>query len=278
MTEHIERRQPATVRADPIDGGVRFGVAGARVVDVTGLTRREAEEITGLGVLTRGQWATARTTRPASRRWEQVVDALGVAADEVLGADGTAGQVVAVSADPAVVEGLRTALPPSVELVSDPLVVAALAHTPSNAPDLVVLGAARAIAPHRYLPWRRLGVPHLPLVIGPHRIQLGPLVTSAGACLRCVDLHRVDRDAAWPGVLAGVSTDDFERIDGSESPELLAAAVGLLALIVQGALAGAEPPPGLSLSVSDRGPWTLYHHWQPHPACGCHEGGRSLAG
>lgn len=269
MTAAAEPEQPVGLPADPIEGGIRFGVAGARVVDVTGLTRRETEEIAALGRLTPGQWGSAHTTRPASRRWPQVVDALGIASQEVLAATAPAGHLVAVSADLPVVEVLRAALPASIRLESDPLVIAALAHAREPLPDLVVLGADRVVAPHRYQLWRRLGVRHVPLIAGPHRVQVGPLVTGGGPCLRCLDLYRTDRDQAWPAVVAGAGSTLAGPGPTGVAPELLAAAGGLLAVMVRAVLSGAEPPAGLAVAVSDRGPWVLYHRWEVHPACGC---------
>lgn len=272
MTGRTGPEQPPRVRADRIDSGVRLGVAGAQVVDVTGLTRREAEMITGLGTLTREQWATAHSSRPASDRWPAVVDALGRAADTVLqGPAGAAGgePLVAITAAPQLVAAVRAALPDSVRLISDPLLIEDLCRSAATRPGVVVLGASRAVAPHRYRRCQRLGVPHLPVVAGPHRIQVGPLVTGAGPCLRCLDLFRTDRDRCWPDILAAAGDPEPHDADDPLPAGLLATASGVLALLLRGALTGSDPPPGLSVAVSECGPWILYHQWEPHPACGC---------
>jgi hypothetical protein len=70
-------------------------------------------------------------------------------------------------------------------------------------PDLVVLAAMGAIPPDAGEPWLRRGIPHLPLVVQGHRVQVGPLITGGhGPCLSCPDLHRRDRDAAWSALLS----------------------------------------------------------------------------
>ena len=47
------------------------------------------------------------------------------------------------------------------------------------------------------------GVPHLPVRVRDGTGLVGPLVIpGVTSCLRCADLHRSDRDAAWPAVAA----------------------------------------------------------------------------
>ena len=72
-----------------------------------------------------------------------------------------------------------------------------LTADPPARPDLVVLTAMGAIHAEAGEPWLRRGIPHLPLVVQAHRVQVGPLITGQkGPCLHCMDLHRRDRDAA----------------------------------------------------------------------------------
>lgn len=268
-TEHPLQLQ-ADLITDP-DGvrGVRFGVGGTRMVEVTGLTRAEAEAVTRLGALTPAQWSTAHSSRPVSGRWPQVVQALDVATREVAAHEPVAPRVVALDGSGRLPDAVAELLPAGVATLRDPWHIAALATSTSTVPDLVVLFGSRAIAPHRYQPWQRLGVPHLPVVVGPHRLHLGPIAGTGEICLRCVDLRRTDRDPAWPQIVTAASAADPGHLPDGLTADLLAVGSGALALIIRTALSTTGVPAGLSVSVSDAGPWMLYHHWSPHPACPC---------
>ena len=260
---------PFQLHADLIrDDGVRFGAAGAHVVDVTGLTRAEAEAITRLGPLTPTQWASADTTRPVGQRWPQVLQALDTATRAVAGDEPGGERVVALDGGGRLPDAVSTLLPAQIATLRDPWRIAALASSANTAPDLVVLFGSRAIAPHRYRPWQRLGVPHLPVVIGPHRLHVGPLAGTGAVCLRCVDLRRTERDAAWPQIVAAASADDPGCLPDVLPAELLAIGGGVLAMAIRAALT-AGLPPGVSVSVTNAGPWVLFHHWPQHPACPC---------
>jgi hypothetical protein len=79
----------------------------------------------------------------------------------------------------------------------------------SNPADLVVLVATGAIRPDAGEPWLRRGIPHLPSVVQGHRVQVGPLIAGGdGPCLTCLDLHRRDRDDAWPALLSQSLLED----------------------------------------------------------------------
>lgn len=277
--------QPVQLAADlvadaPAESAVRFGVAGPQVVDVTGLTRAEAEAITALGPLTPAQWASARSTRPVGHRWPRVVDVLGEAAGQAAAAEPAPLRVapetrqVALSGGGRFAQAVAGLLPAGVEALTDPLRIAAA----TDIPDLVVLYGMRAVAPHRYRPWQRRGVPQLPVVIGPRRLHIGPVADAAGPCLRCVDLHRTDRDPAWPRILATASGNAPDDAPDAAPAELLSIGAGLVALIVRACLGGAGTPAGLSVSVSMQGPWVLYHQWSRHPGCDCANAPRTGVG
>ena len=142
----------------------------------------------------------------------------------------------------------------------------------TKGPDLVVLVGAGAIDPDAGAGWQRRGIPHLPLVWQGHRITVGPLVRpGAGPCLRCLDLHRSDRDAAWPALLAQLAP---HRAVGraaavSAATPLTAIAAGITATIVHTYLDTGTVPEGLSLEVSMPWPRVAHRRWQPHPRCGC---------
>jgi hypothetical protein len=139
-------------------------------------------------------------------------------------------------------------------------------------PDLVVLAAVGAIHPDAGEPWRRRGIPHLPLVAQAHRAQVGPLISrGAGPCLSCMDLHRRDKDAAWPVLLSQLAPSWPLRPGAPVSLEgaLTAMTVGAAAMIVHACLDGQPVPGDLSLELSLPWPATLCRRWFRHPLCDC---------
>ena len=142
----------------------------------------------------------------------------------------------------------------------------------SSQPDLVVLAAMAAIPPDAGEPWFRLGIPHLPVVVQGHRVQVGPLVTRRrGPCLSCLDLHRRDRDAAWPALLSQLVPRGplLPQPPVSLESSLTAMTAGAAAMIVHTCLDGQPAPVGLSLELSLPWPTTQMRRWFPHPLCGC---------
>lgn len=69
--------------------------------------------------------------------------------------------------------------------------------------DLVVLADYLVADPRLVRDLHDAGVAHLPVRMRDGTGLIGPLVIpGATSCLRCADLHRSDRDAAWPAVAA----------------------------------------------------------------------------
>ena len=139
-------------------------------------------------------------------------------------------------------------------------------------PDLVVLiehGAADATAADRLVSSDQA---HLSVVIREDDILVGPLVRpGSGPCLRCLDLHRGDRDPAWPSVLAQL----LSPASGTLQPEETAAsmlAAGLVALQVLTHLDGVAEPAtaGATLEIELPDGLIARRSWPPHPGCGCH--------
>ena len=148
-------------------------------------------------------------------------------------------------------------------------------------PDLVVLTAMGAIHPDAGEPWLRRGIPHLPLVAQGHRVLLGPLITrSTGPCLTCMDLHRRDRDAAWPVVLAQLAPawPLHPAAPVNLESALTAMAIGAAAMIVHAYLDGQPVPGDLSLELSLPFPVALCRRWFRHPLCGCAAEHETMAG
>lgn len=72
-----------------------------------------------------------------------------------------------------------------------------------TAPHLVVLVERGVADPVVHAGLLRDDVPHLSVVLREASALVGPLVLPGrSACLRCVDLHRTDRDPGWPVVAA----------------------------------------------------------------------------
>ena len=148
-------------------------------------------------------------------------------------------------------------------------------------PDLVVLTAMGAIHPDAGEPWLRRGIPHLPLVAQIHRVHVGPLITrDTGPCLTCMDLHRRDRDAAWPVVLAQLAPawPLHPAAPVHLESALTAMTIGAAAMIVHAYLDGQPVPGDLSLELSLPWPVVLCRRWFRHPLCGCAPERATMAG
>jgi hypothetical protein len=151
---------------------------------------------------------------------------------------------------------------------------------PPARPDLVVLAAMGAVRADAGEPWLRRGIPHLPLVVQAHRVQVGPLIASgAGPCLSCMDLHRRDRDAAWPVLLSQLSPVWPLRPGAPVHLEstLTAMTIGVAAMIVHTCLDGQPVPGDLSLELSLPWPTILSRRWFRHPLCDCTAGHATMA-
>ncbi|MEO6714081.1 MAG: hypothetical protein ABIM89_11715, partial [Mycobacteriales bacterium] len=148
-------------------------------------------------------------------------------------------------------------------------------------PDLVVLTAMRALHPDTGEPWLRRGIPHLPVVAQVHRVSVGPLITrDAGPCLTCMDLHRRDRDAAWPVVLAQLAPawPLHPAAPVNLEAALAAMTTGAAAMIVHAYLDGQPVPADLCLELSLPWPVVLCRRWFRHPLCGCAAEHATIAG
>lgn len=108
--------------------------------------------------------------------------------------------------------------------------------------------------------------PHLAVAIREGAAVIGPFVPAAGGpCLNCLDLHRRDRDAGWPGL--GVQLTP-------EAPE----PCGVATLLCATSFATAEAltfldggkPETLGAAVEITAPGRFRRRsWPVHPACDC---------
>lgn len=104
--------------------------------------------------------------------------------------------------------------------------------------------------------------------------MVGPLVIPGlTSCLSCADLHRTDRDPAWPALAAQLR----EVVGIADRPTLLATAALALSQLQQiitgtrGAGAAGPPPATLDATLEvDVGSHTIAaRRWGRHPLCGC---------
>jgi hypothetical protein len=131
--------------------------------------------------------------------------------------------------------------------------------------DAVELGAADDLV-HR-------GVDHLAVVVGADRVVVGPLVVPGrGSCLRCLHLHRCDRDPAWPQLAAQLTGGAPDPVSGARGETGSAtAAAGLVTLQVLTHLDGIVRPvsAGRTLDLVLPDGLVERRRWTAHPRCGC---------
>lgn len=140
---------------------------------------------------------------------------------------------------------------------------------PGRRPDVVVLVGPAAADPGRRVRLLQGGVAHLAAGVREVTGVVGPLVLPGRtACLRCLDLARADRDAAWPVLsaqLAGVVTG----VPATGDTVLTAATAALAAGQVLSLLDG-DSPATVNGTLELRPDWRLRRRgWAPHPDCGC---------
>lgn len=142
--------------------------------------------------------------------------------------------------------------------------------------DLMVLADALGTDPRLLRELHAGRVPHLPVRVRDGVGLVGPLVIpGVTSCLSCADLHRTDRDAAWPALAAQLR----HEIGCADRPTLLATAalaLGQLLQIIAGVRgpAGAVPPAPPSTwnttwEVDVASHTLLARRWPRHPLCAC---------
>ncbi|GAB2927470.1 ThiF family adenylyltransferase [Micromonospora polyrhachis] len=96
---------------------------------------------------------------------------------------------------------------------------------------------------------------------------VGPLVPATGGpCLNCLDLHRQDRDPAWPELAAQLAGDtSSEPCAASTLISAIGFAVGEILAFLDG---GTPETVGGAVEIKSPGRFRR-RTWPPHPACGC---------
>ncbi len=140
--------------------------------------------------------------------------------------------------------------------------------------DMVVFTDYLVADPRLVRDLHTVGVPHLPVRIRDGAGLVGPLVIpGVTSCLACADLHRTDRDAAWPAVAAQLR----DVIGSADRPTVLATAAVALGQLqriitaVRGTEAAGAPPTTLNttLEVDVTANTISARRWSRHPRCGC---------
>jgi bacteriocin biosynthesis cyclodehydratase domain-containing protein len=148
--------------------------------------------------------------------------------------------------------------------------------TVSHAVDLVVLTDYLVADPRMVRDLHSQGVPHLPVRVRDGTGLVGPLVIpGVTSCLGCADLHRSDRDAAWPAIAAQLR----DTVGVADRATLLATAALALSQVnrVIAAVRGQEavpdpaPPPALNATLEfDLNAGSIVaRQWTKHPLCAC---------
>ncbi|MFL6138564.1 MAG: thiamine biosynthesis protein ThiF [Frankiaceae bacterium] len=150
----------------------------------------------------------------------------------------------------------------------DPLRLLAETHL-RRPPDLLVLTGSGTVAPDLREAADRLGVAHLAVVLRELTGVVGPLVRpGTSSCLHCHDLHRADRDPAWPALVIQLASATAPR---PAAPAVLASLVTGAAALQALAHADGDRPATvdgtLELTLPD---WRWRRRsWRPHPDCSC---------
>jgi bacteriocin biosynthesis cyclodehydratase domain-containing protein len=142
--------------------------------------------------------------------------------------------------------------------------------------DLVVLADHLVADPRVVRGLHDAGVSHLLVRVRDGTGLVGPLVIpGTTSCLRCADLHRSDRDAAWPALAAQLRN----AVGSADRATLLATAALALNQVDRVIKAirepdgdgAAEPPPTLNTTLEfdvNTGS-TVSRRWSRHPRCEC---------
>lgn len=144
----------------------------------------------------------------------------------------------------------------------------------SDRADLVVLADALVADPRVLRDLHTARVPHLPVRVRDGTGLVGPLVLpGVTSCLACADLHRRDRDAAWPALAAqlrhAVGTADRATLLGTAA--LALTQVDRVVQAIRDDSDPSGPPMTLDTTVEfDVGTGSvLTRRWSRHPACSC---------
>jgi hypothetical protein len=253
----------------------------------TGLRRPELPErlLSDLGALAarRGDEAAAAMTTRRSRSVRLVgTDRLATSIGSVLAAAGVGRVDIPLDGEVRLFQTMPGGLPVAAEgrRRADSAAAAIRAAAPEvdigsgsdgRAPDLMIITGSRPADDDLRARLQGDGIPHLLVGVYSVRATIGPLVVPGRtSCLRCADLHRIDRDPAWPALAAQLATVPA-RSEPSDVA-LCTAATGIAALHALAFLDGETPASmdgTLEMTLPD---WRLRRRSRPtHDACACRQ-------
>jgi bacteriocin biosynthesis cyclodehydratase domain-containing protein len=142
----------------------------------------------------------------------------------------------------------------------------------ADSTDLVVLSDYLVADPRLVRELQAAGTPHLAVRVRDGTGLIGPMVIpGVTSCLRCADLHRSDRDAAWPALAAQLR----DTVGSADRATVLATAALALNQVdrvlraVNGAAGPAPPTLDATLEFDVNANSILTRRWTRHPLCGC---------
>jgi bacteriocin biosynthesis cyclodehydratase domain-containing protein len=144
---------------------------------------------------------------------------------------------------------------------------------PGRRPDLVVLTGTDPVDAELRGVLHAGRVPHLVTGVRETTAVVGPLVMPGRtSCLRCADLHRTDRDPAWPVVAAQLTGARRRREEPCDVAlaSLAASIAALQALALLDGRSAVAAGATLELALSDGR--LRRRRWPPHHRCGCGAG------
>ncbi|GAA2589333.1 ThiF family adenylyltransferase [Dactylosporangium fulvum] len=120
-------------------------------------------------------------------------------------------------------------------------------------------------------------LPRLDVTVRLGTVLVGPLVRPTGSpCRRCLDLHRRDRDPAWPVLAAQLATTPVRDGEPCASTTALAGAA-FAADEVLAFLDGTAPRTEAAIVEIPRAGEFRRREWAPHPRCDCRRRRRSAS-
>jgi len=136
-------------------------------------------------------------------------------------------------------------------------------------PDLAVVAGTAPLDPRLRQRLHAAGTPHLLAGVRETTGIVGPLVVPGGtSCLRCADLHRTERDPAWPVLAAQLARagDGPGACDSALAAVVVGhAAQQALTFLDSGHAAAVEG--SLEVTLPD---WRIRRRsWPAHPLCDC---------
>lgn len=146
----------------------------------------------------------------------------------------------------------------------------------ANDVDLVVLSDYLVADPRLVRDLHSQGVAHLLVRVRDGIGLVGPLVIpGVTSCLGCADLHRRDRDAAWPAICAQLreTVGVADRATALATAALALSQVNRVIAAVRGYEAMADPGPPQTLNATlefDLHAGAIVtRRWTKHPLCSC---------